>query len=396
MIKERKELCRMISEIIREYRNEEINILIDTAHVEKWVSQFSEDTQMIILSETLHILSTWYYPKSKIVDLYLVKIESFLTKKYEYRSDQEMLKDVAFVSVQNIGNSQKQLVNMMKELVNEQYMCSINIDNGGEYKHYVYLDDGLYSGSRAREDIGLLLENLPRNSTLDVFYLVAGTQNFSYSMQILKESAKEKRISLSMYRVFPLCNNHNARRSDAGDWEEHESKQICLWPIASLEEHSEVKKYQESLRLSDGQKYYLYRRAPWAYDSGIFTSVVNRNIVEKEFLLKGIEIVNSIDDAKGMRPLGYDYHSFGYGSFCATELNISNTCPLVLWWGVNWYPLLPRRTNNQSIEYDIIDFEDETNMPNSDQYNMCPDCGNYFGLETDGGNGFCINCAWNH
>ena len=36
-----------------EYRNEEINILIDTAHVEKWVSQFSEDTQMIILSETL-------------------------------------------------------------------------------------------------------------------------------------------------------------------------------------------------------------------------------------------------------------------------------------------------------------------------------------------------------
>ena len=44
----------------------------------------------------------------------------------------------------------------------------------------------------------------------------------------------------------------------------------------------------------------------------------------------------------------------------------------------------------------IFDFEDETYLSNSDQYNMCPDCGNYFGLETDGGNGFCINCAWNH
>lgn len=396
MIKERKELCRMISEIIREYRNEEINILIDTAHVEKWVSQFSEDTQMIILSETLHILSTWYYPKSKIVDLYLVKIESFLTKKYEYRSDQEMLKDVAFVSVQNIGNSQKQLVNMMKELVNEQYMCSINIDNGGEYKHYVYLDDGLYSGSRARKDIRVLLENLPQNSTLDVFYLVAGTQNFSYTMDYLKDNAEGKGVALSMYRAFPLCNNHNAKHSDDGGWEEHESKQICLWPEALLEKCPEVLDYQESLGLSDGQKYYLYRRAPWIQDNGIFTSVENRNVVEKEFLLKGIEIVNSVDNAKGMRPLGYDYHSFGYGSFCATELNISNTCPLVLWWSINWYPLLPRRTNNTTIDYEIFDFEDETNLSNSDQYNMCPDCGNYFGLETDGGNGFCINCAWNH
>ena len=396
MIKERKELCRMISEIIREYRNEEINILIDTAHVEKWVSQFSEDTQMIILSETLHILSTWYYPKSKIVDLYLVKIESFLTKKYEYRSDQEMLKDVAFVSVQNIGNSQKQLVNMMKELVNEQYMCSINIDNGGEYKHYVYLDDGLYSGSRARKDIRVLLENLPQNSTLDVFYLVAGTQNFSYTMDNLKDNAEGKGVALSMYRAFPLCNNHNAKHSDDGGWEEHESKQICLWPEALLEKCPEVLDYQESLGLSDGQKYYLYRRAPWIQDNGIFTTVENRNVVEKEFLLKGIEIVNSVDNAKGMRPLGYDYHSFGYGSFCATELNISNTCPLVLWWSINWYPLLPRRTNNTTIDYEIFDFEDETYLSNSDQYNMCPDCGNYFGLETDGGNGFCINCAWNH
>ena len=386
----------MISEIIREYRNEEINILIDTAHVEKWVSQFSEDTQMIILSETLHILSTWYYPKSKIVDLYLVKIESFLTKKYEYRSDQEMLKDVAFVSVQNIGNSQKQLVNMMKELVNEQYMCSINIDNGGEYTHYVYLDDGLYSGSRARKDIRVLLENLPQNSTLDVFYLVAGTQNFSYTMDNLKDNAEGKGVALSMYRAFPLCNNHNAKHSDDGGWEEHESKQICLWPEALLEKCPEVLDYQESLGLSDGQKYYLYRRAPWIQDNGIFTTVENRNVVEKEFLLKGIEIVNSVDNAKGMRPLGYDYHSFGYGSFCATELNISNTCPLVLWWSINWYPLLPRRTNNTTIDYEIFDFEDETNLSNSDQYNMCPDCGNYFGLETDGGNGFCINCAWNH
>ena len=194
---ERKKLCKLISDIIKDYRNEEMDLHIDTAHVEKWISQFSKDSQMTILKETLQILSTWYFPKTKIVDLFLVEIESLLTQKYEYLTEREMLKEVAFVSVQNIGNSQKQLVNMMKELVYEQYMCSINIDDGGKYKHYVYLDDGLYSGRRARKDIKLLLENLPHNSTLDVFYLVAGTQNFSYTMQILKESAKEKKICFS-------------------------------------------------------------------------------------------------------------------------------------------------------------------------------------------------------
>ena len=395
MAEERKELCEKISEIIKEYRSGEIDIQLNTAHVEKWVSQFSEDCQMIILSEMLHILSTWYYPKSKIVDLFLVQIENLLTKKYEYSTDQEMLEEVAFVSAQDVGNSQKQLINMMRELVDEQYMASINVDNGGEYQHYVYLDDGLYSGSRARKDIGLLLQRLPQNSTLDVFYLVAGTQNFAYTMSVLKKSAEENGIVFSMYRVFSLCNDHR-RRSEDGEREEYESKQICLWPLESLEEIPEVKSYQESLTLSDRQKYYLYRHAPWIYDSGIFTSVTNRNIVEKEFLLKGIDIVNSIDDAKGMRPLGYDYHSFGYGSVCATEMNISNTCPLVLWWGINWYPLLPRRTNDVTMDQVIIEFEDEVNTSISDQYNMCPDCGNYFGFETDGGNGFCINCAWNH
>lgn len=87
-------------------------------------------------------------------------------------------------------------------------------------------------------------------------------------------------------------------------------------------------------------------------------------------------------------------------------MNISNTCPLVLWWGNNtdkgdvldaWYPLLPRRVNPREKaknHWDDMVFWGERNS--MDQYNMCPDCGGYFGLEEDGGNGFCIDCAWKH
>src|SRR5450755_4549701 len=47
--------------------------------------------------------------------------------------------------------------------------------------------------------------------------------------------------------------------------------------------------------------------------------------------------------------------SLGFGTFFVTYRNISNNCPLVLWWGDpsypsthplgKWYPLFPRRTN---------------------------------------------------
>lgn len=101
---------------------------------------------------------------------------------------------------------------------------------------------------------------------------------------------------------------------------------------------------------------HLFRTYPWTNDAGIFSCVENRSIVEREFLLKGIEIASKTHcDENGLYPLGFNlWPSLGFGSFCATYLNISNTCPLVLWWGNVvergdlldcWYPLLPRRVN---------------------------------------------------
>lgn len=146
-------------------------------------------------------------------------------------------------------------------------------------------------------------------------------------------------------------------------------------------------------------------------DKGIFSSIENRNIVEKEFLVKGIYL-HQLSSKKSLYPLGFNrWPSFGFGSFCAFDMNISNTCPLVLWWGSiettdgalgKWYPLLPRRVNgaeefNKTEDYNDWDDAGTTSQIHSkNQYNICPDCGSYFGLEQDGGNGFCINCAWKH
>ena len=106
--------------------------------------------------------------------------------------------------------------------------------------------------------------------------------------------------------------------------------------------------------------------------------------------------------------MGYNLTpSFGFGSFCATDLNISNTCPIVLWWGNViekgneldcWYPLLPRRISDKDVNPFDADWEPEETEDDGydDVFDTCPDCGCGISLRNDGGNGFCIDCAWNH
>lgn len=47
-------------------------------------------------------------------------------------------------------------------------------------------------------------------------------------------------------------------------------------------------------------------------------------------------------------------------------------------------------------EDDLLEEEDLTEYSSDDEYNICPDCGERFDIENDGGNGFCIKCAPNH
>lgn len=42
------------------------------------------------------------------------------------------------------------------------------------------------------------------------------------------------------------------------------------------------------------------------------------------------------------------------------------------------------------------EYEDDGNVVRNTAYDTCPDCGSPIGIENDGENGFCINCAHNH
>lgn len=400
-----KELVNVISN----FRNGELNFGIDEAHILKWLAQFSDDNKNIIFEETLYVLKKWYFNREDFYN-FLETIIKYLCKKNSVK-EQELFRKVVFTSEQIDGLSQKRLLDMLYRMIEERYGISISRFITLECCSYVYIDDGLYTGKRARKDIIDLIYLLPKGSSLDVFYMIAGMQGLKYTEKQISTAANECNIKVELFRMHPIENIKNVEswsESDGTYVECYSKEQTCLWPDSSLSLIREIKEFEEYYKkLSPNFEKKPYRSGHWINNKGVFSSVKSRNIVEREFLLKGIEIIKSCDSTKGMYPLGYNlWPSFGFGSFTANDMNISNTCPLILWWGNNlklgnaldaWYPLLPRRVNHQeSFDCDEEAEEYEVSYRKSDQYNMCPDCGKYFGIEDDGGNGFCTDCAWKH
>lgn len=396
----------LLANIIEDYRKGELDFKPGVDHIRKWLSQFSPENQDVILQETLYVFQKCFF-SNKYVDEKVDRIPDYLQKKYQYPTIYSVCNSVSFLCFQKNGNSQHTIISHLAERMTDRYGISIKTEIDSSINHYVYLDDGLYTGSRARKDLEEIICYLPQNSTLEVFYIVACEAAFSYTKKILIEQANQRGIILLMHSWKKLYDVKASKwnRDGSESWYSHHD---CLWPMSSLRSDKDVCAYIGLLTgISDAAKNYLFRKANWVNDAGIFTTVENRAIVEKEFLLHGIKILESVSERKGIYPLGYNsFLSLGLGSFCAFEMNISNTCPLVLWWGNNtkkgdaldaWYPLLPRRVNLREKEkshWDAVVFWKEKNT--MDQYNMCPDCGCYFGLEEDGGNGFCIDCAWKH
>lgn len=406
------EMIAQLALIIKDFRKGEMCIELDSTHVDRWLCQFPIESREAILSETIHVLSNWYFTRQYIEEEFLDSLISFLCRKYNYSSVHELCCTTTFVQAQEIGQSQKQLIQMLRSRLDNQYGVQLNTKISKETCHFVYIDDGLYTGSRARKDLSKLICQLSPGSTLDAFYLVAGSSGFAYTKDQLSLIAENHNVALSLYRLRHLQNIKNVEKkvkheNSTDVYEEsYGASQTCLWPDEELQSISRIFDYEISLKCPNSPKY-LYRKKPWKNDIGVFSSIQGRKVVEREFLLKGIEVVSMLSNPKGKYPLGYNlWPSFGFGSFCATDLNISNTCPLVLWWGNvekqgnvldNWYPLLPRRINNLNDDVEVMDRPvDRPAHRLSPPYNLCPDCGMYFGLETDGGNGFCIDCAWKH
>lgn len=337
------QLACAISTIICSYRKGELSKPLDHNHVLKWVGQFDEEDRSVILEETLHILTRQYYSREAIED----SVDGILCK---IREQVGSFEDIIFANPQEQGSSQKILYTIISEKLGAEFrgQCAEFTESS---KIYVYIDDGLYTGGRARTDLAMLIELLPPNSRLYVFYLFAYSNACSYRENQITTLARNKKIEIRFDWGRMLYNERSCKAKSID----------FVWPTILARKDEEVLAYETKLKETQKANYLYYNSYAYQKEKGMFSSFEAEERVGHAFLKYGIKICNQLNKST-FRPLGLTTPpSFGFGSLVATDYNISNTAPLVMWWGSLeesdnspvgcWYPLLPRRDNKKLYSY---------------------------------------------
>lgn len=338
-------LLSSLSHTITDYQTNGI-LYITPDHIDRWLSQFDAQDQLPILYEMDHIMKRFYFSRSRIKSY----ISNFIQKVISTNDPRTVLSHIQFISTRQSGDSQKMMFHLMEEVLLENYNLALDDIGKQETKIYVYLDDAIYTGNKLRYDSALQTTHstLSHAKKLIIYVIAAHRSGLSYALNHVRNSCEN--FSITSYCPFSIED-----RRFAG------SQLEVLWPEYMANEL--IESYTGNLLDFDGKKLSngkIFRDAS-NFPEKLFSSSQGREIVERAFLLKGLEIIQrNKRKAPSMRPLGFmKLASLGFGTFFITYRNIANNCPLVLWWGDpnyspahpfgQWYPLFPRKTNNNDI-----------------------------------------------
>lgn len=349
MATQRAQLLASLAGIIGDYR-EGMIAPITPRRVELWLNQFDQTAQRTILIEMESIFWRYYFSRARIKTCF----RKFLAKIIARRPPQQVLSRVKFLNIQRIGESQRDLLTLMDEVLRQDFHMTLDQCGGNTPMAYVYLDDCIYTGSRIRYDltegdgaVAWIPRMAPIGCRLIIYTLGIHTEGFHYVAPIIVRAASEKRISVSFYYVQKIENER-----DRG------SRLECLWPDDATANagHADenIAWYVRKVlwwRKENNLPYSALTRWPGVpAREWLFSSPEARSVVESAFLKVGTRLIRpSHKNGSSIRPLGFEkIESLGFGTFFVTYRNIANNCPLALWWNVgNWEPLFPRRTNPQ-------------------------------------------------
>ncbi len=132
---ERHQLLQSIANIMVDYRTGEIPTPTPE-HVDRWVRQFSPEVQLPLLAEMNHVLARTYLNK--------LRVETFLAKlvnnpKLAGADFCAFWRNVAFLNIQQGGNSQHEMLTMFSKVLQQE--CGFSAQQGLYNPHaYIYLD----------------------------------------------------------------------------------------------------------------------------------------------------------------------------------------------------------------------------------------------------------------
>lgn len=327
----RQPLLASIAQTIHDYRHGEIPVP-DAAHVDKWVRQFDPAQQVPILTEVDALLNRTYLSRA-LVETFLKGLVS--NTKLAGANPKQFWLSANFLDIQDGGSSQTEMLQMFSQQL--QATLGITVAQcGSPTGPYIYLDDISFTGNRVRNDVNTWLKGkAPPTSTLHVIVAASHCGGEWYAEKSIKETAtsQSKAVSLHWWRALELEDRKKyANTSD-------------VFRPSSLPADAATAAYVKVL--TDAGYPPALRDAGKMGTCKVWPAEAGRHLLEQQFWLKGLHIRAICPNLKEThRPLGYSaLKTLGFGSTMVTFRNCPNNCPLVLWAGDPWYPLLPRKNN---------------------------------------------------
>lgn len=345
---ERQSLLQSIAQTTADYRAGELDAPTPE-HVDRWIKQFEGAVQLPMLREMDHVLKQTYFSRLAVSKFFAHQIAH---KTLAGDKPCEFWRAAHLLDIQQHGHSQTEIRELFGEALKGK--CGFSIDDcGGAGGAFIYLDDVLFSGSRIGNDLAdWIAEHAPAKATVHVLVIAAHRFGEWKCSGRLKEEAKKagKDLDLKIWAALRVENRRTYR-----------NRSEVLWP-AVISDDAELQAY-----MAEEEKFPFEPRQPGgSLEHPIFSSEQGRQLLERELLLAGMRIRSfSQNPSRALRPLGFSPFGLGFGSMIVTYRNCPNNTPLALWWGdpeaapghpfSKWYPLLPRKTYAQEIDFDVID-----------------------------------------
>ena len=313
-----------------DYRADEGLALMTPKHIHKWVRQFDDEVQIPILREMDHVLKRTYCSKSAVQNFFADTV--IKEPKIAGDNPRDFWQRARLLDIQQRGHSQKEILSLLKQEAQKQHGFTPG-DNAGD-DVFVYLDDALFTGKHAGDDIvKWLKDDAPAKGIVHIIVMVSHKFGEFKCNERLKEEAKNNGKAVRF--VFWAARRYENRK-------QYRNQSTVLWPVhipLEIKEHlGGTGEFSHQPRKAQGT---LPPNAPFSSEEG-------RQLLENQLLVAGANLRSARRDMKDMMcPLGFSYFPPGFGSLTVTYRNCPNNCPLALWWGVDnaWHPLFPRKIN---------------------------------------------------
>jgi hypothetical protein len=311
---------------------------IQPYHVLRWLEQFDSAKREDFAQAFANVISKSYISKDKVQQAANLLLASNLVSN----NDANFFQNVSFLDIQQNGQSQTEFLHnfIIPEAQSLSIPCAIN---DLTKTRFLYFDDVLFSGGRAKVDLEKWINTMAPQSCeiICVFIFTYSYGEYNISKWLKKAiSNAGKNINFRLCRMKTLNNNRTFKEEVTDVFHPREV------PV-------EASTYYDEMAAS--ARYQILREYQQSAPSLFFSNETERYLLEEQFVIAGMCIRNQLNKKGNWKPLGSEgFPSFGFGSTIVTYRNCPNISPLALWWGEQdspsiWYPLVPRKGYSDSI-----------------------------------------------